>query len=278
MTTDALFKHIELIQGNKPWGRLLDAGTGTASLRWITSLDTLSWTAITADPQRARKVENEFSDSRREGDRVIAGNWSDPLLLQGEVFDVVLAGETGIEFSGGPLAFAVGGQFRDTRYTSDPIRQASNLDVNPCFIEGDQSCVGTTTEGVGPFIFLGGSRPVKLQQDVYAFFAEVNAPITDRLELSAAVRFEDLEDVLEKVAELGTDATGEQLTADGAVARWMAPAGLTGLWQVTQRGTGEVSPQERIALDNTYAERHGLGFDLRLILKTVPALFQSENV
>ncbi|MEM6326114.1 MAG: sugar transferase [Bacteroidota bacterium] len=70
----------------------------------------------------------------------------------------------------------------------------------------------------------------------------------------------------------------EQLTADDAVARWMAPAGLTGLWQVTQRGTGEVSPEERIALDNTYAERHGLGFDLRLIARTVPALFQSENV
>lgn len=70
----------------------------------------------------------------------------------------------------------------------------------------------------------------------------------------------------------------EQLTADGAVARWLAPAGLTGLWQVTQRGTGEVTPEERIALDNTYAERHGLGFDLRLIAKTVPALFQSENV
>jgi len=70
----------------------------------------------------------------------------------------------------------------------------------------------------------------------------------------------------------------EQLTADGAVARWLAPAGLTGLWQVTQRGTGEVSPDERITLDNTYAERHGLGFDLRLLAKTVPALFQSENV
>ena len=70
----------------------------------------------------------------------------------------------------------------------------------------------------------------------------------------------------------------EQLTADGAVARWMAPAGLTGLWQVTQRGTGEVTPEERIALDNTYAESPGLGFDLRLIAKTVPALFQSENV
>ena len=91
MTTDALFKHIELLQGKKPWGRLLDAGTGSASLRWITSLDTLSWTAITADPQRARRVESEFSASRREADRVIPGNWSDPLLLQGEIFDVVLA-------------------------------------------------------------------------------------------------------------------------------------------------------------------------------------------
>ena len=70
----------------------------------------------------------------------------------------------------------------------------------------------------------------------------------------------------------------EQLTSDGAVARWLAPAGLTGLWQVTQRGTAEVSPEERVALDNTYAERHSLGFDLRLIVRTVPALFQSENV
>ena len=107
------------------------------------------------------------------------------------VFDIVLSGATGIEFSGGPLAFAVGAQYRDTRYTSDPLRRESNLNINPCFIEGDTSCVGTTTEGVGPFIFLGGSRPVKLQQDVYAFFAEVNAPITDRLELTAAVRYED---------------------------------------------------------------------------------------
>ena len=91
MTTDALFKHIELLQGNQPWGRFLDAGTGEASLRWVTGLDTQSWTAITADPQRARRIENKFSDRIREGDRVISGNWSDPLLLQGEVFDVVLA-------------------------------------------------------------------------------------------------------------------------------------------------------------------------------------------
>lgn len=91
MTTDALFKHIELLQGARPWGRVLDAGTGSASLRWITALNTMSWTAVTADPQRARKLETEFSDSHRDSDRILAGNWSDPLLLGGETFDVVLA-------------------------------------------------------------------------------------------------------------------------------------------------------------------------------------------
>ena len=58
MTTDALFKHIELLQGKKPWGRLLDAGTGSASLRWITSLDTLSWTAITAELKSLGRVRS----------------------------------------------------------------------------------------------------------------------------------------------------------------------------------------------------------------------------
>jgi hypothetical protein len=91
VTTDALFKHIEFLQDGKPWGRFLDAGTGNASLRWVTGLNTMSWTAITADPQRALRIENEFSDRRREGDRVLSGNWSDPLLLEGEAFDVVLA-------------------------------------------------------------------------------------------------------------------------------------------------------------------------------------------
>ncbi|MDG5750531.1 TonB-dependent receptor [Qipengyuania sp. XHP0211] len=110
------------------------------------------------------------------------------------VLDLVLSGETGIEFSGGPLAFAVGAQVRDNEFSSRPLNDESNLDINPCFVEGDTSCVGTTTEGVGPFIFLGGSRPTRLNQSVYAFFAELNAPITDSIELAAAIRFEDYGD------------------------------------------------------------------------------------
>jgi lipopolysaccharide/colanic/teichoic acid biosynthesis glycosyltransferase len=70
----------------------------------------------------------------------------------------------------------------------------------------------------------------------------------------------------------------EQLTHDGHVERFLAPAGLTGLWQVTKRGARTVSPAERIALDNTYAARFSLWMDLRLMLRTVPALFQDADV
>ncbi|TRD11644.1 TonB-dependent receptor [Erythrobacter insulae] len=110
------------------------------------------------------------------------------------VFDVVLSGETGVELGGGPLAFAVGAQYRDNDYSTRPVNDESNANINPCFIEGDLSCVGTPTEGVGPFIFLGVFRPVNLQQSVYAVFAELAAPISDRLELSGAIRFEDYGD------------------------------------------------------------------------------------
>lgn len=70
----------------------------------------------------------------------------------------------------------------------------------------------------------------------------------------------------------------EQLTKDEASKRFRAPAGLTGLWQVTQRGKREITPEERIELDNYYADRYGVFTDLKIMLKTIPALFQSENV
>ncbi|MCG8372658.1 MAG: sugar transferase [Balneolales bacterium] len=70
----------------------------------------------------------------------------------------------------------------------------------------------------------------------------------------------------------------EQLTRDEASLRFEAPAGLTGLWQVTQRGKREITPRERIQLDNEYAAHYSVFFDIKIILMTIPALFQSENV
>ncbi len=70
----------------------------------------------------------------------------------------------------------------------------------------------------------------------------------------------------------------EKLTKDESVARFLAPAGLTGLWQVTKRGKGDLSAKERQDLDNIYAYNHDWKFDLTLIARTVPALFQSEKM
>lgn len=70
----------------------------------------------------------------------------------------------------------------------------------------------------------------------------------------------------------------EKLTTDKYALRFLAPAGLTGLWQVEKRGKGKMSEEERLMLDNTYAENHSFWYDIKLILKTVPALFQKENV
>ncbi|MCW3123432.1 MAG: sugar transferase [Flavipsychrobacter sp.] len=70
----------------------------------------------------------------------------------------------------------------------------------------------------------------------------------------------------------------EKLTTDKYASRFLAPAGMTGLWQVEKRGKGEMSEDERLLLDNTYAESHSFWYDIGLIFKTIPALFQKENV
>jgi len=70
----------------------------------------------------------------------------------------------------------------------------------------------------------------------------------------------------------------EKLTTDKYALRFMAPAGITGLWQVEKRGKGEMSEEERLMLDNNYAKNHSFLYDIGLILKTIPALFQKESV
>lgn len=71
----------------------------------------------------------------------------------------------------------------------------------------------------------------------------------------------------------------EQLTSDDWSARFMGPAGITGLWQVELRGKkGVMSEEERKSLDNIYAETCSFWGDIKLILRTIPALLQKENV
>ncbi|WP_372916539.1 TonB-dependent receptor domain-containing protein [Sandarakinorhabdus sp.] len=107
------------------------------------------------------------------------------------VIDAIFSGETGIDLGGGPIAYAFGGQYRGNQWTTSPLLPISDLNINPCFREGDLSCVGTPTQGVGSFIFLGGSRAERVTQNVKAIFAEVKIPISERLEITGAARFED---------------------------------------------------------------------------------------
>ncbi len=70
----------------------------------------------------------------------------------------------------------------------------------------------------------------------------------------------------------------EKLTTDKYALRFNAPAGITGLWQVEKRGKEEMSEEERLLLDNSYAMNHSFKNDIIVIFKTIPALLQKENV
>ncbi len=86
-----LFRYIEELQGDVPWGSFLDAGTGTNSINWISSLPTARWTAVTGAKGHAIQVGESVEEVRRPQDRIILGNWADPALLAGERYDTVLA-------------------------------------------------------------------------------------------------------------------------------------------------------------------------------------------
>lgn len=71
----------------------------------------------------------------------------------------------------------------------------------------------------------------------------------------------------------------ELLTSDEYIDRFMVPAGLTGLWQVEKRGnSGKMSADERKQLDIKYAKTFSFWLDMKIILKTVTAFIQKENV
>ena len=71
----------------------------------------------------------------------------------------------------------------------------------------------------------------------------------------------------------------EKLTADSSIDRFMAPAGLTGLWQVEERGRGgTMSAEERKQLDITYGQTYSFLLDMKIILRTFTAFKQKGNV
>ena len=68
----------------------------------------------------------------------------------------------------------------------------------------------------------------------------------------------------------------ELLTTDTEGVRFKASAGITGLWQTDPR-KDDMPPSERIRLDNEYAEKESLLFDMKLIIATTKKVLFGEN-
>ena len=112
------------------------------------------------------------------------GNYTNVLTNQILVADAVFSGETGIELGGGPVAWALGGQYRYAR----ELRKYGaffNADENPC--PDRPACVDES----GPLQFFGSAVDRDDDSNVKAVFGELQVPIADNLNLNAAFRFED---------------------------------------------------------------------------------------
>lgn len=92
MAPDILFSTIERYQGDKPWGRILDAGTGVNSVKWLLGLNSDEWLGITADRKMKENVTREAKLQRDESDRIVVGNWMDESFCSTlGMFDTIVA-------------------------------------------------------------------------------------------------------------------------------------------------------------------------------------------
>lgn len=69
----------------------------------------------------------------------------------------------------------------------------------------------------------------------------------------------------------------EMLTTDQWALRFLAPAGITGLWQIHFNKISELSETERKNLDNKYALNYSFWRDVAIIFKTIPVVFRSKE-
>jgi len=70
----------------------------------------------------------------------------------------------------------------------------------------------------------------------------------------------------------------ETLTTNMLADRFLAPAGITGLWQIKQRGREVMTDEERIGLDIDYVNNSNFIYDLWIMANTPQALMQKANV
>ncbi len=116
------------------------------------------------------------------------------------VFQAVFSGETNWELGGGTIGYAFGAQTRNEQYVSD-FWDIGDRSINPCpytlpvsaalgLVSADQltpNCIAQT----GVAAFLAASDEEQTERTVYSFFGELAIPLTEDVDVQAALRFED---------------------------------------------------------------------------------------
>lgn len=149
------------------------------------------------------------------------------------------------------------------------------------------SCQNQLINNAGEIICESQYKLIKSRENGAAFMKIVNDPRITRI--GKFIRNTSIDELPQFFNVLRGDMSivgnrplpmyeAEKLTTDQFAARFIAPAGITGLWQVSKRGQKNISEQERKLLDVEYAKNYSLKKDIQIIWKTVPALFQKESV
>ena len=97
-TQDPLFRRIEDVHEDlrKPYGRILDAGTGGHSLKWLATLPNEAVDCITAVTADATSGEGKGASDKQallntsRGDALVEGSWCSGKAPEGDAFDTVL--------------------------------------------------------------------------------------------------------------------------------------------------------------------------------------------
>lgn len=112
------------------------------------------------------------------------------------VFQAVFSGETGIQLKGGNVGWAAGVQSRRERYKLE-LGDIANRAKNPCpWTDPLAVTLGFTASltcdpQTGLLAFLAASDEEQTNRTVYGVFTEFSVPVTDKLNLQLAARYED---------------------------------------------------------------------------------------
>jgi len=68
------------------------------------------------------------------------------------------------------------------------------------------------------------------------------------------------------------------LTTDHYSARFVAPAGITGLWQINKKKKQHMSVDDRVCLDVQYAMKRSFMSDMRILVSTPFAMLQKDEI